>query len=164
MVWFSTRLAVEMLTPPATSSCSAGAAPSLGTQRIVSGGRPGETLPVHHRDLDGRQPDRRAVRAGGGDRAVPDHPAATRAVHDVDLRPEPLGELRADEAGDAVGATARGPRDDQLDRSAGEVGGGVARRLGRGLRTGSTATARREHEHQRDGEDDQTLAVGQRHR
>ena len=82
----------------------------------------GQALPVHHRDLDGDEADRVAVRRRLRDRAVADDAVAAGAVDDVDGLAEILLEIRGEEARDGIGAAAGAPRNDHRDRTVGICG------------------------------------------
>ena len=95
----------------------AGSALTSASGVYDAGAELGQPLPVHHRDLDGDEADRVAVRRGLRDRAVADDAIAAGAVDDVDRLAEILLQIRAEEARDGVGAAARAPRHDQRDRT-----------------------------------------------
>ena len=82
----------------------------------------GQALVVHHADLHRDQADRLTVGGGVDHRLVAHDAGSAGAVDDVDVGVHLGGELLADEAADAVGATAGSPGDDQLDGSAGVLG------------------------------------------
>src|SRR5699024_8149861 len=82
----------------------------------------GQALVVHHPDLHGDQADGLAVGVGVDHRLVPDHTGAAGAVDHVDVGADLVGQLVADQTGDAVGATAGGPGHDHLHRARGIVG------------------------------------------
>src|SRR5699024_1332501 len=82
----------------------------------------GQALVVHHPDLHGDQADGLAVGVGVDHRLVPDHTGAAGAVDHVDVGADLVGQLVADQAGDAVGATTGGPGHDHLHRARGVVG------------------------------------------
>jgi len=77
----------------------------------------GESLVVHHRDLDGDDADRVAVRRRRCDRLVPDHAAPAGAIDHVDRLPEIPLDRACEHARDRVGAPTGSPRHDQRDRT-----------------------------------------------
>src|SRR3982074_2319306 len=92
-----------------------------GVGGLLGGGEIGRPWPMHHRDLDRDDAERVAVGRGGRNRRMADDARAADAVDDAHRLPEILLEQSRDDARGGVGAAARAPRADQLDRTGGII-------------------------------------------